>query len=634
MENSGIHQMAEVLATNEISIFVPPLEFLRYFLDILPKNEQFPHIRCVILAGDVLYRRDVERMRTHVSAQAVIIHHLSSSEAGLLARKLIEPATILDSNIIPVGHPVAGKELLILDEDHKEVEAGETGEIAVRTELTFPGYWRQPDLDNGKMMPDPADSSRRIFLTGDLGKFRPDDQLEFVGRKDLRVKIRGFSVDLSAIESILNSFSEVRRAVVLARESPNGEKRLTAYVSPMPGMELATNSLRELLAARLPDFMLPKAIVILDDLPLTRNGKVDRRSLPVPDWNDQDISDAYVAPSDALEEQVARIWEKTLHVPRAGIRDRFAELGGDSLLAMAMFVELEKELGLRLPPALLVDHDTVESLVQALRSLDTLGARSLVPMRPEGNRPPLYLIPGAFGDVSVWKQALPYFSEDQPIYGLQALQRAGDSLYSLTVEQAASVFMQNIKDFRPEGPYYLAGYSFGGLIAFEIAHQMAARGDRVAFLGIVDSTAPGRRQEAKWTDRLRIHTNNLQALSLQERLKYLNERAARGLLRLSRRKLLKEAIPTKKLIGSDHLKASSRASRTYFPDPTYPGAITIFKVSEEPWYVRWDRMKGWQNLVQGSVKIIRVSGTHGNIMKDPQVRELAQGLQTEIERVS
>ena len=634
MENDGIHRMAEVLDANEITIFVPPLEFLRYFLDILPQNVQFPHIRCVILSGDVLYRRDVERMRTHVSPRTVIIHHLSSSEGGLLARKVIESSTILDSNIIPVGYPAAAKELLILDEDRKEVGTGETGEIAVRTELIFPGYWHQPNLDNGKWMPDPADTSKRIFLTGDLGRFRPDGQLEFVGRKDFRVKIRGFSVDLSAIESILNSFHEVRRAVVLARENPNGEKRLTAYVSPMPGVELAPNTLRELLAARLPDFMLPKAIVILDQLPLTQSGKIDRQSLPVPDWLDQEISDAYVAPRDALEEKVTRIWEKTLNVPRAGIRDRFVDLGGDSLLAMAMFLELEKELGLRLPPSLLVDHDTVEKLVQALHQLDTLGVRSLVPLKPDGNRSPLYLIPGAFGDVSIWKQALPYFSEAQPIYGLQALRREGDSLYNLTVEQVASVFIQNIKDFQPEGPYYLAGYSFGGLIAFEIAHQMATKGDRVAFLGIVDSTAPGRRQGAKWTDRLRIHTSNLQALSWQERLKYLNESTARGLLRLSRRKILKEVIPVRKMIGSDHLKATSRASRSYFPDSRYAGAITVFKVSEEPWYVRWDRMKGWQTLVQGNIKIIQVPGNHANIMKAPQVRELALGLQTEIEMVS
>jgi thioesterase domain-containing protein/acyl carrier protein len=582
----------------------------------------------------VLYRGDVERLWPHLRREVVIIHLLSSSEGGLLARNTILSTTPLDSDIVPVGRPTADKEILLLDEDRQGVENGEIGEIAVRTEKNTLKYWRRPELEAENYLTDPRNPSGRIFLTGDLGRFRPDGQLEFIGRKDFRVKIRGFSVDLAAIETVLNSIPSIRRAVVLVQESPEGIKRLLAYVAARDGVKQEPRQLRQAMAARLPEVMLPHAFIFLDQLPLTSSGKVDRKSLPAPDWVGLDESENYTAPANPLEEKIARIWQKVLKLPLVGVRDRFMEIGGDSLLAMSMFLALEEELGLRLPPSLLIDHNTVETLAKAISQLDVLGVRALVPLKVGTHlHTPLYLVPGALGDATIWKQALPYFGEDRPLYGLQALRRDGDTLYSLTIEKAAAVFLKSIRDFQPEGPYYLAGYSVGGLIAFEIARQLAALGQRVAFLGIVDSTAPGRREEAVWTDRLRLHLDNLRAGTWRERLEYLNERAARSLLRLSRNKLLRQAVPLKKVIGSDPRKATTQASRSYHPTTPVPGPMVIYQVSEEPWFVRWDRMKGWRDLVLGELKIIRIPGTHGNIMKEPYVRELVLSLQAEMENV-
>jgi amino acid adenylation domain-containing protein len=297
----SLASLAETLLEEHITIFRPPLPLLRSFLDILPPDTIFPDIRYVFTLGDVLYRRDVERLWPHLSQQALIFHMLASSESGTLAGNILRQGTPLDGDILPVGFPLPGKEPVILNEQHQIVPPGEAGEIAVRTDMLFPGYWQRPDLNSQKYVPDPADPSRQLFLTGDIGRFRPDGQLEFIGRTDFRVKIRGFNVDMSAIESVLMSIPEIQHAVVLPWADQDGDKRLVAYLSWALPASLPPGELREKLAQRLPDYMHPAAFITLDTFPLTVTGKIDRKALPAPDWNRLRQETAYIAPRNETE---------------------------------------------------------------------------------------------------------------------------------------------------------------------------------------------------------------------------------------------------------------------------------------------------------------------------------------------
>ncbi len=620
----GISPLREFALNEEITIFRITVELLRYFIDSLPPDTFFSAIRVFMSSGDVLYRRDLERVWKHLPRNAAFIHQLAASETSLLARNILYYDTPLDGDIVPVGYPFAGQDIFLLDEYRKPVPAGDVGEICQRSDWIFPGYWRRPDLTDEKLIPDPENPDQKIYCSGDLGRFRPDGQLEFIGRMDSRVKIRGFSVDMSAVESVLMSFSDVRRAVVIPITGENGRKRLVAYASPMPGYELDTKTLRTNTARHLPDYMIPAAFFILHDFPLTATGKIDRKALPSPNWNELQKFESYTPPADEMEEKLAGMWQKALGLQKIGVHDNFFDLGGDSLIASALFVDIERQFGLRLPLSFMVENNTVRRMAGELQKPG--GNRGLVALQPDGERPPLFLIPGAYGDALFWRTLLPYAHPDQPLFGVQALRRDGDHLYKYNVEQIATRFLEDIQAVMPNGPYRLLGYSFGGLIAFEMACQLEAKGERVTFLGQVDTSPPGSNRDASIPVRLRIHAGNIRKLSWEKRWKYLQDGFKRQLIELGRRKAIHDAMPVEKFFPNDHRAATTLAIRSYKPQKKFVGDITVFKATERPWYIRWDRMGGWQGYVTGEVTFHEVPGTHGSIVREPNVKYLAEAL--------
>lgn len=627
----GVAPLKDFALVEKVTIFRITVELLRYFIDSLPAGTLFNAIRVFMSAGDVLYRRDLERIWKHLLPESVFIHQLASSESSILARNILRADSRLDGDIVPVGFPFEGQDVFLLDENGQPVPVGSVGEICLRSDWKFPGYWHRPDLTEDKLIPDPLDPEQKILSTGDLGRFRQDGQLEFIGRRDARVKIRGFSVDMSAVESVLMSLAEVRRAVVVSRESAYGRRRLVAYASPMPGFELDASKLRAHATANLPDYMIPSAFVVLLDFPLTETGKIDRKALPSPDWDELQAVESYTPPANETEEKLVLLWQKALDLQKIGVHDNFFELGGDSLSASALFVEIERQFGLRLPLSFIVENNTVRRMAAELHQPG--GVRGLVALQPEGDKLPLFLVPGAYGDAMLWRALLPYIQPDQPLLGVQALRRDGDHLYKYTVEQIAQRFLDDIRSVQPNGSYHLLGYSFGGLIAFEMACQLEAKGERVSFLGLVDTSPPGSHREASIPDRVRIHWNNLRELSWKKRLHYMRNSFKRLLIKIGQRQAVREAMPVKKFFPNDHRAATTLAIRTYEPSKVYLGDMTVFKVKERPWYVRWDRMESWSSLVAGRITFREVPGSHGSVMREPNIKYLgeaiAEALQTD-----
>lgn len=360
----GISMLPAYLNSEKITIFRPPIELLRYFLDNLEKNASFPSVRCIALSGDVLYKKDIAVIRSHFSKDVSIVYQLSASETGVLARWVIDADTQIDTDIVPVGFPVPGKEILILDDNSKILGPEQIGQICVRTGLTPSQEESLPDFMENQFIADPDDPRRKVFLTGDIGRMRRDGLLEFVGRKDFQAKIRGYRVNTPAVVSKLMEVNGVRRAAVITKINPAGEKQLVAYLIPAPRARLSAESLRASLAHVLPDYMLPTVFVFMDQIPVNANGKIDYLALPDPDWSHPEVHSKPLPPRDDVEWRLVNLWKAALGVEQIGIQDDFFALGGHSLTAADLVVRIEKEFGKNLYPAILLENNTVERLAQ------------------------------------------------------------------------------------------------------------------------------------------------------------------------------------------------------------------------------------------------------------------------------
>ncbi len=303
---------------------------------------QLPNLRLILLGGQPLHRQDAEHFYCCFGEGVELRYRLAGSETMLMCDLKLDPQTEYSGDAVPVGYVVPDKELLLLDEDRAPVPLGEIGEIAIRSRYLASGYWQQPALTAATFLADPDDAQRRICLTGDMGCLTSEGLLQHWGRKDNMVKVRGYRVQLEAIETTLNSLASIAEAVVIARETSSGEKQLVAYytttVSPPP----TTSDLRNALLTHLPDFMIPARFVRLETLPRNATGKLDRTGLPQPGVTRPDLETPFVAPRNELEAQIADIWAEELALDEVGIDDNFFELGGDSIAAMRLFLKLKQ----------------------------------------------------------------------------------------------------------------------------------------------------------------------------------------------------------------------------------------------------------------------------------------------------
>jgi acyl-CoA synthetase (AMP-forming)/AMP-acid ligase II/thioesterase domain-containing protein/acyl carrier protein len=614
--------LTETLKREEITIFRPPIELLRYLLNAWQKDTFFPRVRYLILSGDVLYKKDVEAVRPFFPKELVIYHHLSSSEAGLLTRLFIDRDTTIDQDIVPVGYPVAGKEVMIMGDEGSLLKPGEIGEIVVRTHFRFASYWGKPELPDEKVIADPENPDLKLYRTGDLGRVDSQGRLEFLGRKDFQVKIRGYRVNLSVVENLITAVQGVQRAIVVLRQDASGKKRMVAYLVMNPGIAVTAKWLRTDLATRLPSYMIPSVIVFMDEFPLTLNGKIDRHSLPEPEWNHPARGVKYKPPQNDVERRLVEIWQKALNIKKVGVWDDFFTLGGDSLSAAEILSDVENLFNKNIPPAIFIEYRTVEQLAAYLlkKNADT-APQSLVPVQPHGTKPALFLLPGHQGDAFYFRLLASHLGNDQPVFAVEMLSTGPKSISSTDLEETARRCLEEIREFQPSGPYHLAGHSFGGVLAFEIAQQLVAAGQKVAFLGLLDSRAPGNRPHASLLDRVTIHLENLRGLTGKERLDYFRKRFKNILIELTEVRFFRALLFTLKLVPKDVSSVNRIASRGYKPG-FYPGKITVFRVRTRQWYVKWDPTEDWQKYA-ARVEIHDVPGDHATLVEEPYVRTLA-----------
>jgi aspartate racemase len=535
------------------------------------------------------------------------------------------------NGFVPIGRPIANTQLYVLDAYQQPVPVGVAGELHIGGDGLALGYYQRPELTAEKFIEHPfsKEPGARLYRTGDLARYLPDGKVAFLGRLDHQVKVRGFRIELGEIEAALRQHPAVRESAVMAREDAPGDKRLVAYVVGRDGSVPAVGELRNFLKERLPDYMLPSAFVVLEALPLTPNGKVDRRAVPAPDAGGREMA-TFVAPRTPLESQLATVWEKVLgHVP-IGVRDDFFEIGGHSLLAVRLFRQIEEVTGKTLSVATIFEAPTIEGMAEILQGNHDAGSSPrwpvLVPLQASGFRPPFFLVAGIehhFGDL---------LGPDQPVYRVQAQDLDREQLFT-SVEEMAANCLENIRALQPEGPYFLGGYCFGGVVAFEIAQQLDRQGQKVALLAMLDAYVPGSMRIREdiglpyqiWM-RVEFYWKRMRTLGSSELI---------GKLLRDARKTSREAMWRMSCwLGSklrvarilrDPRAANYRARRQYVPQ-VYPGRLTVFPCTERAPWRQVDAQNGWGDLATDGVEVHRMPGHHSGITKPPVVHQLVETL--------
>jgi len=606
----------------------------RRFSSALTGEERFASVRRVDLAGEALHGSDVAAHRRSFPEHCLLVYRFAASEASFISHYEIGPQTNVAEGAVPVGPLAEGMEILIQDEDGEEVGAGVVGEIVLRSAYLCPGYWRKPDLTAKAFSADPVDDRLRRYRTGDLGRLRADGILEHLGRGDTRVKIRGFTVDLTEVETALRAIDGVRDAVVVARDEGRKTADLAAFVVPDAGAKLVRAALRIALLDILPDYMVPAVVVPTLSLPLTPTGKVDHRALSEMASDATDRGAPPTPPRDALESSLARIWREALDLETLGVLDDFYELGGDSLAAVEIVTRIESELGQAVPTSILHLAPTIEELATRLRTMESVRSESLaLPFRTHGSEPPLFAIPGRGGDPIVFAYLAQNLEPDRPFYGLATPGLTHQQPIPRTFEELAAIHLEEVRKIQPEGPYFLLGLSSGAMVAFELGRQLEARGETVAFLGSLDGWAPGYPKPhpgRPWLHRL-ADLGPGRAVILRRKanlgttLKQMAKDFARELACRAN-----EAVgrPLSRSQRYRRIKRRHSRERTCYRPAPARARVTLFRAADPgvPGQYRHEPLYGWDAFAEGGVDVYDFPGEHDDLVYEPTVCLVAKQL--------
>ena len=592
-----------------------------------------PSIRTVNLAGEPLRQSLVDAVfqKTAVKDVNDLYGPSETTTYSTWARR--RPGGVEN-----VGRPIANTQIYVLDGNGQPVPVGVPGELYIGGVGVARGYWRRPELTAERFVPDRFSSrpGGRLFKTGDRARWLADGNLALQGRADGQVKLRGFRIELGEVETTLRAQPEIREAAVIVREDTPGNPQLVAYLDAHGGAKPDLSAIRARLATILPEYMLPSVCVWLDQLPMTPNGKVDRKAMPAPEISANGPSGGSDQPANLLELELIRLWRRLFQREAIGRHDDFFDLGGHSLLAARLTTEIEKLLGCKLPIAALFQSPTVESLARRLAEANWVPPwSSLVPLQPLGDKPPFFLVHGYGGDVFIFLGLAQSLAPDQPAYGLQAVGLDGKSARHTTVEDMAAHYIQEMRAVQPDGPYYLGGYSMGGLIAFEMAQQLQRLGQRVALLALFDTmpvciipwTVYGRAMASYLRGRGIHHWRRWRDLPNRNRLGYFRGRWTALQFWIARNRTKapvttdappKTAQPPRVPGFADYYQALATAYRLR----PYPGRVDMFLSADAT--PHW--VSCWPRLVPGGVTFHRLQGRHLQLLTPDYLPELTNAL--------
>jgi len=366
VRNNGVARLADWLVQEKITFLPMSSPLFRNFCHALTRSNGFPDLRILRLMSDTITRRDTDLYKKYFSSKCVLINGLHGTETGAVSLYLISHESHLLGSEVPVGYSLEDKEIRLLDEDGNDVGFNQIGEIVIRSKYLSPGYWRRPDLNETKFMPDPKGGEERLYFTGDLGLMLSDGCLIHKGRKDFRVKVRGYGVEIAEVEKALRDHAAISEVVVVGKQDESGETRLVAYfISHGPSVPYVTE-LRRFLGEKLPDYMIPSTFVALETFPLTPNGKIDRKALPTPGKSRPALDTVFEEPRTPIEKELAQTWSEILSLQEIGVNDNFFDLGGHSLAATRVVTQVIKKFKLEMPLHALFAAPTVAEMAAVI----------------------------------------------------------------------------------------------------------------------------------------------------------------------------------------------------------------------------------------------------------------------------
>lgn len=611
LASRGFAEFRQWLESEAITLLHPPVLFFRRFLSTLEPHQRFPFVRLVALAGDVVLPEDVRRWRQHASPECVVLHRFSITETAMLTVARFDSEVDLSPEVLEAGSPVEGKTLRLIDREGAPVRHGETGELLVESEYLADGYWNRSE-ETAMKFSDGPDGRTRMYRTGDLGRFTDDGAFVFAGRADHQLKIRGYRVELREIDAALMQLDAVKEAACVARHD-QGEQRLTAFVVWHDGRSCSVSELRARLRDRLPEWKIPDQFHSVAVLPSTLNGKVDRQQLSAQIAHAAPLQEAAGTLTDQDERTsgsrrvILAIWERVLRTSVRLDDTFFDDLGGSSLDALAIVDAIHQQTGRRLPLSLLMELNSVRKLADYLDAVPDR-ERILIAVQRAGRRPPVFCVSGKGGSVMPLRGLADRLGSDQPFFGLSYHGFAPETRPS-TLAALAACYVDAIREQQPDGPYALAGFSAGGLIAFEVARQLASAGQAIAFLAMLDTSA-STLQAPRWKRARRF-------------IPILRRRPAAFLARVAR-SLARRVLRVREVLGrGPSPSVPPLAENRYYESlqllsSVQPWAhpVTLFLAREGVGATCALPDAGWSRLCGSAVEIIPVDGEHTTILHE------------------
>ncbi len=596
-------------------------------------------LRLVIIGGDVLQPEAARQTWRRHPESLVLMNAFGPTEAVITSTLLPISMDTVEKwrQSIPIGRPTANTQIYIMDSHAQPVPVNVPGELYIGGSCLARGYLNRRELTEEKFVTltinrehlsiGPNDISStdehslniRMYKTGDLVRWLPDGNIDFLGRIDHQVKIRGFRIELGEIEATLIENPSVREAIVVAREERPGGKQLVGYIVPVEEQALTVTELRDSLKEKLPYYMIPSIFVILDSLPLLPSGKVNRRALPAPKQSTRDLSQLFVTPRDEVEADLAKIWEEVLGVSPVGVTENFFDLGGHSLLAVRLMALIQDRFGVNIHlNTLWFDGATIEYLANLLREPSFQKTDPyLVSIQPEGIKPPLFLIHTVGGgNLFHYESIIRFMPTERPVYGILPQGLDDGQRPHIDIRLMAAHCVQVMRYLQTDGPFYLCGFSSGGVVAYEIAQQLRRDGCNDSLLIMIDAINP------RLTDTIMECVAFMREEYRQKRYRALQERAYHYLLT----RLGLSNLRRLKSLGESH----RWALWSYAPEP-YPGsAVLVEAMGSSKKY--GDTHLGWEGLVRGGLNVETITGSHGLVVKNEQAEQVASLIREHLDR--
>lgn len=637
--------IADVVRANRISVLQMVPSALRAAL-AASAFADVPSLRYLVSGGEALDRATIVALR-RVAPHVQLGNFYGPTEASVDSTMIHVDTSLDDRLLIPIGRPIANARCYILDRHLQPVPVGAPGELYIAGRGLALGYHEQPALTASRFIADPFRATERMYRSGDVARYHADGSIEYLGRVDTQVKVRGYRIELAEIESALLHHPGVREAAVVVRPDDSGEPTLVAYlVSAVGATAPSPQALMTRLRQRLPAYAVPSAYACLPALPLTTSAKLDRRALeqlPLPRCANLPRGER-VPLADAYEQRLRGIWETMLGVSPVDVDDDFFALGGHSLKAIRLLNEVEREFGIDIRAGVLFEAPTIRQFAMRLRERKARPVSTTIPVQPLGNAPPLFFVPGGAGELFVFEALARELGANQPLHVMD-LYAFGDQPSApeessetppLTMADIAGRMIRDMRAIQPHGPYQLAGYSLGGNIALEIAQQLQAHSETVAMVLLLDCDGPGYPYLQPFVSRTFTHIRYAMSLGPRSALRYVSERTSQ----LSRKvrgtppppHTLFDKEEDLALIPPNVIERMERALvplitawEAYVPG-RYDGPVTLVRADIRQQMIGVldvDPLLGWGGVLT-NLTTTRMACGHFDLLRAPQAPRLAE----------